>query len=405
LERNAKTNFLETDFLMSTQILCVDDDPNILAGFQRNLRNLFALDVAPSGAEALRLLKERGPYAVIVADMRMPGMDGIQLLSEFMRQAPETVRIMLTGNAEQRTAVEAVNRGRVFRFLSKPCAPEDLIVALRSGLEQYRLIQAERTLLEQTLNGSVAMLMDVLSLVQPAASERGQERRAAMRAFAENLVVGSCWDLEMGAMLSQLGCVTLPPQVLLKRRSGLPLSTAENELILRIPELGAKLLAHIPRLEPVAQIVLYQAKRFDGTGFPQDAVGGQQIPIGSRILKVLDDLARLESQGLPKPRALKEMSHLKGWYDPDVMLAAYKFFDVSVPELALTPSKDVELFLDDIPTNALLLEDVMTSDGFLIVKANTVVSIPLLETLRNFALTSGLRQPLLLRVPIQSLEN
>jgi len=384
---------------MSAQILCVDDDPNVLAGFRRNLRKQFSLDVSPNGADALQMIKEKGPYAVIVADMRMPGMDGIQLLAECMRQAPDTVRIMLTGNADQHTAIEAVNRGRIFRFLTKPCAPDELAKALQAGLEQYRIIESERKLLEETLSGSVALLMDVLSMVEPDASGRGQERRISMRAFAECLGVSSRWDLEMGAMLSQLGSVTLPPQLLLKRRTGLPLSVAENELIQRLPELGAKLLDHIPRLETVTQIVLYQNKRFDGGGFPRDSVAGQEIPIGSRILKVLDDLAHLESQGLPRQRALKEMSQLSGCYDPDVLLAAYKFFDVSMPEPALVPAEDMDLPLVKIPVNALLLQDVETTEGFLIVKANTIISIPLLETLRNFSLTSGLKEPILVRVP------
>ena len=103
-------------------------------------------------------------------------------------------------------------------------------------------------------------------------------------------------------------------------------------MVLRLPELGARLLSRIPRLEPVARIVLYQGKHFDGSGFPDDRVAGQDIPIGSRILKVLDDLARLEIQGMPKHKALEEMNRRKGCYDPDVLAAAYKCFDVSVPK-------------------------------------------------------------------------
>lgn len=384
---------------MTTQILCVDDDQNILAGFQRNLRKQFTIDVAPNGGEALRLLKENGPYAVIVVDMRMPGMDGVQLLVEVKRQAPDTVRIMLTGNADQQTAMEAVNRGHIFRFLTKPCSPEDLAIALRAGMQHYELIQAERKLLEQTLNGSVALLMEVLSLVEPAGFGRGQERRAAMRAFAESLGVSCRWDLEMGAMLSQLGCVTLPPQLLLKRRSKLSLSVSEKDLLARLPQLGANLLDHIPRLESVAQIVLYQSKHFDGTGFPHDAVSGQEIPIGSRILKLLDDLAELEGQGISRNRALKEMSNRTGWYDPDVLLAAYKCFDVFVPEPSSTTVEDQELLIKDLPIYALLLQDVKTAEGSLIVKANTVLNLPLLERLRNFDATTGIQQPVLVRLP------
>ena len=107
-----------------SRILCVDDDQNILAGFQRNLRKHFALDVASEGGDALRMLKEHGPYAVIVANMRMPGMDGVQLLAEVMRQAPDTIRIMLTGNADQQTAMDAVNKAAFSASLPSPAPPK-----------------------------------------------------------------------------------------------------------------------------------------------------------------------------------------------------------------------------------------------------------------------------------------
>jgi response regulator RpfG family c-di-GMP phosphodiesterase len=384
---------------MNAKVLCVDDDPNVLAGFQRNLRKSFAIETANGGDAALELLQRQGPYAVIVADMRMPGMDGVQLLAEVMRRAPDTVRLMLTGNADQQTAVHAVNEGRIFRFLNKPCSTEDLAAALRAGLEQHRLIRAERELLEETLNGSVALLTDVLSIVEPGSFGRGQALRKIMRSFAESLGTASRWDLELGAMLSQLGCVTLPPQLLLKMRGGSPMTVPEQELVMRIPELGARLLARIPRLEPVSRIVLYQAKRFDGAGYPCDHVAGQDIPIGSRILKVMGDLEALEALGMPKAKALREMSQRKGWYDPDVLSAAYRCFDVCLPQAAQGASEDLALPLRSIHVGALLLEDVKTSDGLLIVKGDTLLSVPLLERLRNFASTHGVREPILVRVP------
>lgn len=385
---------------MSARILWVDDDPNILAGFQRNLRRQFSLDVAVEGSEGLRMLMEQGPYAVMVADMQMPGMNGVQLLAEAMRQAPDTIRIMLTGNADQQTAMEAVNRGRIFRFLIKPCSPEDLAASLRAGVEQHRLVLAERDLLERTLNGSVALLTDVLSLVEPASFGRGQALRTAMVSFAKDLGVASRWDLEMGAMLSELGWVTLPPHVLLKVRSGLSLTGAERDLVTRIPEFGANLLARIPRLEPVAQIVRYQAKCFDGSGFPDDEVVASDIPIGSRILKVLADLGRLEAEGKPKDKALELMGQRDGWYDPQVLAAAHRCFDVWFPESPARRSEDVAVRLKDLHPGQTLLEDVTTVEGLLIVKAKTLLSPPLLERLRNFATTTGVHEPILVRIPL-----
>src|SRR3972149_6213567 len=106
---------------MPHKILCVDDDPNILDAFQRQLRKRFALDTAHNGIEGLQAIQDRGPYSVIVSDLRMPGMDGIQFLPVAPQNAPDSVRIMLTGNADLDAAMVAVNEGNIFRFLTKPC--------------------------------------------------------------------------------------------------------------------------------------------------------------------------------------------------------------------------------------------------------------------------------------------
>src|SRR5450432_1390032 len=112
---------------MNKRVLFVDDEPNLLASFQRSFRKLLEFDVAAGGAEALVAFERHGPYAVIVSDMRMPGIDGMELLEKIKVLYPATVRIMLTGNADQQTAVDAVNRGQIFRFINKPCAADDLL--------------------------------------------------------------------------------------------------------------------------------------------------------------------------------------------------------------------------------------------------------------------------------------
>ena len=147
---------------MNRKVLCVDDDMHVLNALQRNLRKQFTIDTALGGEQALALIEQQGPYAVIVADMRMPGMDGVQFLSKAQEKAPDTVRIMLTGNADQQTAIEAVNQGHVYQFLTKPCPLEMLAVALGGGAKQYEWVMAEHELLEHTLSGSVKVLTEIL---------------------------------------------------------------------------------------------------------------------------------------------------------------------------------------------------------------------------------------------------
>jgi diguanylate cyclase (GGDEF)-like protein len=147
---------------MSDKVLVVDDDPRILEGYQRALRKRFNLDVASGGRQALEMVSINGPYAVVVSDMRMPEISGLELLMRIREQAPDTVRIMLTGNAEQRTAVDAVNRGRVFRFLNKPCAPEVMAETLEQALDHYHRAQKKESLINQA-SAELQDLTDQLS--------------------------------------------------------------------------------------------------------------------------------------------------------------------------------------------------------------------------------------------------
>ena len=138
---------------MNRRVLFVDDEPNVLDGIRRVIHKKFDVSTAVSGAEALRLLEAEPEFAVIVSDMRMPEMSGVELLAEVKRSRPDMVRIMLTGNQDQKTAIEAVNRGEVFKFLTKPCEAATLTAALELSLRQYQLLTAERELLTRTLAG------------------------------------------------------------------------------------------------------------------------------------------------------------------------------------------------------------------------------------------------------------
>jgi serine phosphatase RsbU (regulator of sigma subunit) len=122
---------------MTPKVLLVDDDAMILAGLKRQLRRQFCIETALSGEEALRLIEQNGPYAVIVSDFLMPGMNGIEFLCRVKKDSPETVRMMLTGSADMSTAVQAVNEGSIFKFHPKPCPAETLGAAIQSALDEY----------------------------------------------------------------------------------------------------------------------------------------------------------------------------------------------------------------------------------------------------------------------------
>jgi len=148
------------------RILIVDDDPLVIEGLQRQLHAQFDVTGTTQPKEALKLVVTQGPYAVVVSDLRMPGMDGIALLYSIRKLSPDTVRVLLTGYADVEAATAAVNEGNIFRFLAKPCPTKTIIRALEASVAQHRNITAERALLEQTLCASLKTLTEIRARVK-----------------------------------------------------------------------------------------------------------------------------------------------------------------------------------------------------------------------------------------------
>src|SRR5687767_12345940 len=197
-------------------ILCVDDEPRVVEGLVLHLRRDYNVHIALSGEEALQKLKENRKIAVIVSDMRMPGMDGATLLRRVMRSHPTVTRLLLTGETGRDSAVSAVNEGQIFRFLTKPCPTEQLRAALDAAVIQHRLMNAERELLQETLIGCIQALVDVLAMTNPVAFGRASRIKRIAMEFAGLLGCEGHWQLEAACMLSQLGYLSLPVELVEK---------------------------------------------------------------------------------------------------------------------------------------------------------------------------------------------
>lgn len=379
---------------MKPKVLFVDDDTLMLAAARRLFRDRFAVTTASSGPDALRQIKADGAFAVIVADLQMPGMNGLDFLNEAQVLSPASVRIILTANADQKMAVQAVNEGHVFRFLNKPCEMAKLQRSIEAGLQQYLLITAEQELLEKTLSGTLKLLTEILANLEPECFGRSQRIRDYAKRFGQTSHTSQTWALEAAAMLARIGILTMPGTILDKLHARKDLTGPEQELLASLPRLGYNLLLNIPRLAPVAEIVLYQQKNFDGSGFPPEEAGGGSIPIGARIFRVLADLVQLEDEGIATPKALELLRARKGCYDPRVLQAAFATFDVYLPPASPLEPTSHALRLTDLRAGHVLLSNVQTTDGLLIVSSGTELTQMLLQRLRNFAVLSGIREPI-----------
>ena len=202
------------------RVLLVDDEPNITDSLRRHLRREYAVFTASSGKAGLEVMAEQDDIAVVVSDMRMPEMDGARFLSEVRQRYPDTVRILLTGFADLESAIAAVNHGQLFRFLTKPCPQQQFLELMAAAARQYELQTAERVLLEQTLKGSIKALSDVLALAIPDAFGRATRVKERALQLGEARGMEDLWQLEVAALLSQIGAVVLPPETADRLYSG-----------------------------------------------------------------------------------------------------------------------------------------------------------------------------------------
>jgi response regulator RpfG family c-di-GMP phosphodiesterase len=365
---------------MLETILIVDDENSVLEGYQRIFRNEFQLDTAAGGAAALSALEATGPYAVVVSDMQMPEMDGAQLLATIKLLVPDTVRIMLTGNADIQSAVSAVNEGSIFRLLTKPCSKETLGRALTAGLLQYRLVTAEKELLENTLQGTIQVLTEIISLVNPPAFGRALRVCRYMHHVATRMALPSPWRFEVAAMMSQLGCVTLHPETIEAVCAGRPLSPGEQTRFDAHPGVARDLLSKIPRLEPVAWMIAHQND-------PAPVVGDLEnlqtadIRLGANLLRATLAFDDLMGKGLSKKEAADRLSQEHKDFDPRIFRA--------LRELELDPEEIQTVVhictVDElVPVGMVVEQEVRTKAGLLLVAKGQEVTEALILRLKSF---------------------
>jgi ActR/RegA family two-component response regulator len=379
---------------MVAAVLFVDDEPHLLEGIARALHNHFAVSTATSAAEGLRLLKASGPFAVVVSDMRMPEMNGAQFLGKVRELAPDSVRIILSGQADLQQTIAAVNEGNIFRFLSKPCDSQSLIVAVETAVEQYNLVVAEKVLLEQTLTGAVNVLIEILGIVAPSAYSRARRLQRYVIALATALNLGENWQWPLAALLSQIGCISFPKELAAKFEAGQRLSEEERQLFESHPQMAARMLESIPRLENVAAVVADQNTALSDAELFADVRGLPPRPAGRVLLRAAVEFDRQILMSGSVAGALEAMKENKVKLPP-------VFFD-ALRNLPITGREYVmrSVRLIDLAPGMLLDEPLDTRKGFCLVPAGHEVTAALLARLRGIDSNVEVQEPIRVRVPV-----
>ena len=353
-------------------VLCVDDEPRILEGLKLTLRRAFEVTTATSGADGLTLLAQMNGAAVVVSDMRMPAMDGATFLTKVRGAWPDATRVLLTGETGRDAAVSAVNEGQIFRFLTKPCAPEKLIAAVEAAVRQHELVTAEKTLLQQTVLGSIRALVDVLAIVNPIAFGRGSRIKRMTTELAQTAGLPASWELEAAALMSQVGYVSLPIELVEKAMNGESLNSDERLLLAETPKVTQGILARIPRLENVAAILQLSTKAASKTD-----VHSAEVTQNAAILMSVLEFDALTSRGESVQTAIATLrAHRKNSQIIEYLASLYGM-DESAPTIR-------EIRLSEVVPGMILMDELRTDSGTLLVSRGYEVSQSFVDRMRNF---------------------
>jgi response regulator RpfG family c-di-GMP phosphodiesterase len=346
------------------------------------------LPVASNGEEAIAAAICQQPDLILL-DVMMPKMDGFEVCRA-LRKNPVTAMIpivMVTALDDRGARLQGIEAG-ADDFLTKPVDRLELQARVRTTLRlnRYRRELDQRKQVVQAMEGSMAVMQDILSLVDPDAFGQSKTLQARVAKIGEALNYPDVHQLRLAAALSKIGRVVIPVEVRSKAKSGERLTVSESRMLERVPEVGHRLLAHMPTFSSVAKDVLWQDKRFDGTGFPFETRVGSAIPLGARIIHLMQDVLDHEVAGLGRAAAIAVCEEDVGHYDPAVLAAAKLVFlrDTQVERI---------LMLSEIEVGMVTRSNIKDDSGRTLVAGGIVITEALLQRLNYFHETRGLQQP------------
>ena len=364
------------------RLLCVDDEPKVLAAMQRTLFGKFEVETAEGGEAGLAIIRREEPFAVVMSDMRMPGMDGAAFLAQVRSIAPDSVRILLTGQADVASSIAAINKGAIFRYLCKPCPADELLATLDEAVGHYQLLRAEKHLLETTLTASVKTLTEVLTMVAPWAFQRAAFAQACVQHALPRLGWPDGWIYTIAAALSQIGCVSIPADVIQNHAAQRNLSPMESDLLRAHPQVAHRLVSAIPRLEVAAQIILYQ----NGELPPNAPI---EVTRGAQLLHAALQLERHRSRDKAMERPAEILREVRPQI-PDYIIKTLADFRAQISE-----SRAVRV--RDLMPGWVVEEDVHSSNGMMVLAKGHELTDTAIAALQRLREANAIMDPIRVR--------
>lgn len=371
------------------KVLIIDDEPNVLSAMQRELRKTFEISTAESGDEAIEIFNEHPDIGVVLCDMKMPGLNGIETISELRQINTNLVAVMLTGLADVEVAMQAINDGQIFRFLTKPCPAMTLQKSLNDADKQYQLVTAEKDLLERTLAGSVKLLVDLLAARDPVAFGRSSSLKAMVSKISKTLKLDRIWELELAAMLAPLDSIHMPDNVMEKLIRNNELNADENEVAENGLAITQTLLSNIPRLEGVAGILhdRWLAQEED----PDNP---------AKLLRICEALLDLKILGVGYDDAIEKLRADQKNYDAAILSqlgSMSSLFEKKIDEDVHYKMQSLSVGM--LRENYILCDDVKLENGTLMLAEGLTLSAEQIKLMRRLRRTHGIIEPVEVLVP------
>lgn len=410
-------------------VLCVDDEANILSSLKRLFRPTgYRLLTANSGEEALALM-EKEAVDLIISDMRMPGLNGAQVLAASRERWPDTVRILLTGFADMASTIEAINNGQLHRYIAKPWDDNEVLLVVREGLEKKALLREKARLEALTqkqneelkeLNASLEQKVEARTAELAAANEKlkagfinaiktfsavielrggkmaGHSRRVAdlARRLAGLLKAppAEVQNVFFAGLLHDIGKIGLPDRLL--QKPYMTLAPGERHEVEKHPARATALLMGLDQMRDAAPMILAHHEHWDGSGYP-NKVRGAAIPMGARVLAVVNDFdgmlnGTIYNREMTQNEALDMIAASRGKrYDPRVADAFVAMMRNPEKAEAPTPSGWV-VRTADLKLGMALTKDLVTRDGVLLLAHDIMLDETLIQQIRDYEQAEGL---------------
>jgi response regulator RpfG family c-di-GMP phosphodiesterase len=378
------------------RILIVDDTPANIKILNDLLRSQYHISVVTNGPDALQFVESEYKPDLILLDIMMPEMDGYEVCRR-LKNNEETKNIpvlFVTAKSEVKDETFGLSLGAV-DYITKPIEPNIIKARIKTHLELESVKKELQTLLNQTLSGSMRVLIEILSLFNPHIFNRSSQLRSLMKQIVKYLQLDNAWEYELAAMLYNIGYISFPAGLIDKLAQNEPLKDNEKKIFDAHPKVGARLIEKIPSLENISGMILNQNIPFYQISAKVQALNESPSLIGGHLLKIIGDFNELISGDLPPEAVIVQMQEKRGIYSPELLMALKEVLRISEEDSDIRMLK-----LHEITEGMILDENIYSSSKkVLLIRKGTELSDSVLTRLRTLEKIALFNRKIRIKIP------